>query len=96
MGTKEWENLLNDMVEKHDLYGRSFTWGVALYKAIVEGWLSDVAYDQLDELLRVYYGELYNELDKLRMHTTLRAWAELLDISTLDELAKELAGDYDE
>lgn len=93
MSNKEWEQLFSDMIETHGLEGRSFTYGVALYKAMSGGWVGEDGESQLDELITRAYAQVYETLGNYRLNTTMRAWAELLDIATLDELARELVGE---
>ena len=92
------EETLNRIIKDKNLYGRSFTLGVALYIAIDEGWLTTDQKDEiLDNYILPYYEELAAKMEEYRISTyNLKAWAELLDIAVLDEIARQLTGENEE
>lgn len=92
------EEKLNYIIEQKDLYGRSFTLGVALYIAIDEDRLTtDERDDILDNYILPYYEELAAMMDQYRLDKyNLKAWAELLNIATLDEIARQITGEDEE
>ena len=87
-----FNELLSEIIKNQDLYGRSFTLGVALYKGIQLGAFDD---DQQDAIL-YYFEEFYPELaaayENMNCKYNLHAWAEAIDIAALDEIARDLAG----
>lgn len=91
-----WAQLISDTIKKRDLYGRSFTAGVALFTLASEGWLDDEMEGELDELLEVYAGE---DLIGIMSQRGLRTWARdlvhLVDLAVLDDIARELEGEND-
>ena len=89
-----WATLIRDTIQKYDLYGRSFTAGVALFKLASEGWLDDDMETELEFLLGVYVGE---DLIEKMGERGLRIWARdlvhLVDLAVLDDIARELEGE---
>lgn len=89
-----WAHLITNTIKKRDLYGRSFTAGVALFILASEGWLDDDMERELDFLLGVYVGE---DLIEKMGERGLRIWARdlvhLVDLAVLDEIARELEGE---
>lgn len=94
MTTKEYAQLFERTMEVHDLYGRSFTLGVALYTLLVSGYFMPES-DELMEIEERLAEHLSYELGTTfdRVHETLntRAMAEATDIAVLDEVARELS-----
>ena len=92
-----WANAIKDVIEKRDLYGRSFTAGVALFTLASEGWLDDDMESELDELLEVYAGEdLIGMMSQRGLRTWARDFVHIVDLAVLDEIARELEGEGEE
>lgn len=91
-----WAQLISDTIKKRDLYGRSFTAGVALFTLASEGWLDEEMENELEFLLGVYVGE---DLIEKMGERGLRIWARdlvhLVDLAVLDDIARELEGEND-
>lgn len=87
---------LSDIIETRDLYGRSFTLGVALYMGAKDGMLSDELESDFEILCESWYSEVASVLEQNGMHHGTREWAEILDLSVLDEMARELIGENEE
>lgn len=88
---------LSNIIKNHDLYGRSFTLGVALYIGITRDEISFSFAEEFEELCSEYYYDLYKELsDKYGMHSGAKVWAEMLDLAVLDEMARELTGEEED
>lgn len=89
-----WAQLISDTIKKRDLYGRSFTAGVALFTLASEGWLDEEMENELEFLLGVYVGE---DLIEKMGERGLRVWARdlvhLVDLAVLDDIARELEGE---
>ena len=96
MTTKEYKELFDQTIEAHDLYGQSFTYGVALYTILVNGYFTPDS-DELAEIEEQLAEHLSYELGTTaeRVYETLstRALAEATDLAVLDEIANELAGE---
>lgn len=86
MNSKEWDNFISTTIEKYDLYGRSFTAGVALYKGVMDGWLND-EWDVIMDTIEEWTGKEYN---------TLRGAVEDTDLAILDEMARYFRGEEEE
>lgn len=92
-----WAQLITDTIKKRDLYGRSFTAGVALFTLASEGWLDEDMENELDALLEVYVGEdLIGTMSQRGLRTWARDLVHLVDIAVLDEIARELEGETEE
>ena len=86
-----WAQLITDTIEKRDLYGRSFTAGVALFTLASEGWLDDDMTDELEFMLGAYIGEdLITEMGNRGLRIWARDLVHLVDLAVLDEIAREL------
>ena len=86
MNTTEWQEFIANTIKNYDLYGRSFTMGVALYEGVMNGALFD-EYDTIKDMIEEWTGKEYN---------TLRGAVEDSDLSLLDEIARELCGENEE
>lgn len=91
----DMDELLHDIIKRDNLYGRSFTLGVALYKAIQLNALDDEQYDEFTYHCETFAPEVYAALENINAVYNYKAWAEILDISALDEIARLMAR-YDE
>ena len=90
---QRWADLFADIIEKRNLYGRSFTRGVALYTLATEGWLDEDMEDELDYDMHELLGEeFYRVLDRVG-RTLPRDVLHVLDIAVIDELANNLMGE---
>ena len=97
MNNKEWGEMIAKEIKEGDLYGSSFTDGAALYRIIKRaGHCGDIANQFLD-YCEMYYGEAMRALKNCGVDPyNAPAWAELLDLSELDEIARDLSGENDE
>lgn len=88
---------LHDIIEDKNLHGCSFTYGVALYEGVMHGGLALRFIDAFENMAADYYPDIYDMLNNSGMHTTAQAWANILDLAMLDDMARQLAGvDEDE
>ena len=96
---KELREQLNHIIETRDLYGRSFTRGVALKMGIMEDLFTRELLFDIAECIEME--EFYKNLeDLLKDHNyvrlTLRALMEMMDIALIDEIARWLLGEGEE
>lgn len=92
-----WSHMLTNTIQKRNLYGRSFTAGVALFTLASEGWLDDEMENELEALLYAYVGEdLIDDMAKRGLRTWARDLVHLVDLAVLDEIARELEGEGEE
>lgn len=92
-----WATLISDTIKKQDLYGRSFTAGVALYELASEGWLDVDMESELSSLLEMYVGEDVTELMSARgLSVEARDLVHVVDIATLDDIARQLEGEHED
>lgn len=92
-----WAMLIKDMIEKRDLYGRSFTKGVALFMLASDGWLDEDREFELQDMLETYLGDdLIDLMQNRGLHTGARELVHIVDISVLDDIARTLQGENDE
>ncbi len=87
----DMDELLHDIIKRDNLYGRSFTLGVALYKAMTLNALDEEQYNEFFCTCSEYYPEIWAALESINANYNAKAWAEILDISTLDEIARQMA-----
>lgn len=87
--------ILQTIKESHDLAGRSFTNGVALYYAITERRLDDDEIDAVYDEMAEYIGrDILDMMEARGLHCTEPAeLVELLDLSMLDNIANYLMDD---
>lgn len=87
MSTDEYKQLISNIIETKDLYGRSFTRGLALYYAIKEGRLDDDTEERALEIIKEATQVSYN---------TAKGAAEDSDLALLDEVDTVLRGGENE
>lgn len=91
---QRWDEKLEQIVKLKDLYGRSFTRGVALFYAASESRLEEDLEDELDFELHKYFGEtFYRELAVKDCSTEARYIVHIMDLATLDRIARYLCGE---
>lgn len=97
MNSNEWREEINATIKNMDLYGRSFTYGVALYHLVKRaGCVGDIP-EQFLDYVEMYHGEAMQALQNFGLDAqNAYAWIELLDLSELDEIARELMGEDEE
>ena len=97
MDSKEWGEMIAKEIKDGDLYGSSFTDGVALCRIIKRaGYCGEIA-EQFLNYCEMYHGEAMEALKKCGIDPyNALAWAELLDLSELDEIARDLSGENEE
>lgn len=84
MSKKENADLFAKIIKDNDLYGRSFTLGVALYYAVKNGYID--GWEILDDL---------KEWTGVEYRTPWGA-VEDMDLALLDEIAREMSGENDD
>lgn len=87
---------LSNIIKDKDLYGRSFTLGVALYIGIKEKMVTFGLMEAFEDMCCEYFYDIAKMLEQYRMHQGARVWAEMLDIAMLDDMARELTGENDD
>lgn len=97
MNKTEWAEMIAKEIKDGDLYGSSFTKGTALYRIIQRGgYCGDIAEEFLD-YCEMYHGEAMQALKNCGIDPyNAPAWAELVELSELDEIARDLSGENDE
>ena len=91
-----WAEAISQTIKNQDLYGRSFTAGVALYHLARENRLEEDLEDELDYTLHEWLGEdFYKMLEDRHCHTGVEYIVDLVDLALLDELARSLEGEED-
>lgn len=89
-----WAHMITNTIKKRDLYGRSFTAGVALFTLASEGWLDEEMENELEDLLGVYLGEdLIEKMSERGVRTSARDLVHIVDLAILDAIARELEGE---
>lgn len=84
MTKQEYSDLFAKIIKDNDLYGRSFTLGVALYYAVNRGYID--SWDILDDL-REWSGVNYR---------TPRGAVYDIELALLDEYARYISGEDEE
>ena len=75
-----WAMLIKDAIEKRDLYGRSFTAGVALFTLASEGWLDEEHESELQDMLEEYVGDdLIDAMDRAGLRTDAHELVHIVD-----------------
>lgn len=94
MDTTEFENKIDQYIESRDLYGRSFTYGVALYEMLRHNALVyDDIQETIDDMLVEHVAQLLDIThEKVQTYFSTGALIEVTDIAMLDEMARSLAG----
>lgn len=85
---------IDKAIEKYNTKYLSFGTGVALYHMMKNCDMSDDMRDFIYEYIDSTYSEVVAMLKAHGLSDgTMSVWAELMDLATLDELARELAGE---
>lgn len=88
---KRWSEELSSIIKMYDLYGRSFTKGVALYYALKDKRLDEDLEDEADYELHNYLGEdFFRTLDERQCCTDTSVLVHIIDLSVLDTIARNL------
>ena len=91
---KRWSEELSSIIKMYDLYGRSFTKGVALYYALKDKRLDEDLEDEADYELHNYLGEdFYRMLDERQCRTDASVLVHIVDLSVLDAIARNMCGE---
>ncbi len=90
------EKIIENIIRSHNLYGRSFTCGVALRIAMGDGFLYNDLDAIVEETLEGIYSEVLDEMRRAGLRTDLSALAEVLDLAVLDEIARHIIEEDEE
>ncbi len=90
------EKVIEGIIRAHNLYGRSFTCGVALRIAMGDGFLYNDLNKIVEDTLESIYGEVLDEMRRAGLRTDLDALAEILDLAVLDEIARHIIEENEE
>lgn len=89
---QEFISIIEKAIKDYDLYGRSFTYGLALYKLIEKGLINERMdvygiYDQME----MYVGDdLLQMMDTRNLDTSMRGLSYIMDIAVLQEIVENL------
>ena len=89
---QEFTQIIEKAIKDYDLYGRSFTYGIALHEIITRGRMNERmdAYGIYD-LMTMYVGEdLIEMMDSRGLDTSMNGLVYILDISVLQEIVENL------
>lgn len=89
---QEFTTIIEKAVKDYDLYGRSFTYGIALYKLIDEGFINERmdAYGIYDQMEMYVGSDLIDMMDTRNLNTSMKGLAYIMDISVLQEIAENI------
>lgn len=90
------KKILEDIIRAHNLYGRSFTYGVALRIAMGDDFLYNDLNKIVEDTLEGIYGEVLDEMRRAGLRTDLGALAEIIDLAVLDEIARHIIEEDEE
>ncbi len=88
--TQTMKKILGGIISVHNLYGRSFTYGVALKIAMGDDFLYNDLNKIVEDTLEGIYGEVLDEMRRAGLRTDLGALAEILDLAVLNEIARHI------
>lgn len=94
--TETFKKPLEDIIAKYKLYGRSFTYGVALKIAMQDQLLYEDLNRMVEEMVEDLYGETLDVMRKTGLRTDLYALSSVIDISVLDEIARHIIEEDEE
>lgn len=89
---QEFTSIIEKAINKYDLNGRSFTYGVALWELVARGWVNyqNDSYGVYDQMT-MYVGEdLIEMMESRGLDTSMRGLASILDIAVLQEIVENL------
>lgn len=92
---QELKKIIREAIENYNLYGRSFTNGLALYNLIDDNWInerSDV-YGIEEQMISFIGEDLFEMMESRRLETTMKAMVAIIRIEDLDEIADRLIGE---
>lgn len=84
---------LESIIHIHDLYGRSFTYGVALRIGVREQLLSEDMENAAMGMIEEIYYEPIKAMQDAGLRTDNYALTEIIDLAVLDEIARSLIGE---
>ncbi len=89
---QEFTQIIEKAVKDYDLYGRSFTYGIALWELITRGWMNEKmdAYGIYDQMEIVVGSDLIEMMYNRGLDTSMRGLASIIDISVLQEIVENL------
>lgn len=88
----ELTQIIEKAVKDYDLYGRSFTYGIALMELVTRGRLDE----RLDcygiyDMMTAYVGDdLIQMMDERSLDTSMGGLVHIMDIATLQEIVENL------
>lgn len=94
--TQTMKKILGGIISAHNLYGRSFTYGVALRIAMGDDFLYNDLNKIVEDTLEGIYGEVLDEMRRAGLRTDLGALAEILDLAVLDEIVRHIIKEDEE
>lgn len=90
------KKILEGIIRAHNLYGRSFTYGVALRIAMGDDFLYNDLNQIVEDILEGIYDEVLDEMRRAGLRTDLGALAEIIDLAVLDEIARHIIEEDEE
>lgn len=87
------QHISTNIIAINNLYGRSFTYGVALRLAMRNQLLYDGLDDVVEDILHAAYGDVLVAMRSAGMRVDLFSLAEVIDLSVLDEMARTIIGE---
>ncbi len=87
------QHILTNIITANNLYGRSFTYGVALRLVMQNQLLYDGLGDVVEDMLHAVYGNVLVAMRSAGMRVDLFSLAEVIDLSVLDEIARTIIGE---
>lgn len=84
------KHTLEQIIKERHLDDAALRYGSAAYFALRNDRLTDDDLEAVDAWLHDHYQNVYDQMIATNIMPTMRAWAELLDIEQLDELARDL------
>lgn len=86
---KDFEKLISDAIEKYELQGRSFTYGVAVRELVRDGRADDLPIELRYSLQRVAHHRVVKGVQ-----VDDRLAVEVLDVSEIAEIVDEYIDEY--
>lgn len=90
---KELRGILDSIIEINNMYGWSFTYGSALRIAMRQQYLTTDLDEMVLSMLEDLYEEILDLMTKAGMRVDGYSLADVIDISVLDSIAREIIGE---
>jgi hypothetical protein len=95
---QDFTTIIQKAVKDYNLYGSSFTYGMALYELVTRGRMDERldAYGLYDRMTMCVGEDLIEMMESRGLDTSMRCLANILDIAMIQEIVESIIEEEDE